>query len=173
MRQQTLRPLDIVVALRLAMVPDDRYESLAEAIGVSLSTAHQAVRRLKSAGLLRPGNRTPNRKALVEFLSHGLRYAFFAEPGPETRGVPTAHSAPPLAEEIVSDETYVWPSAKGHARGTSLPPLYEGAELLPERDPGLYRALALVDAVRVGRARERKLALGHLEEMLAGQNLAD
>lgn len=129
------------------------------------STAHKAVERLTSAGLA-GGDREVNRMALVEFLSHGVRYAFFAVPGSEVRGVPTAHSAPPLAEEIVSDEAYVWPSAKGEQRGSALPPLYEGADQLPERAPDLYRALALVDAIRVGRARERKRATEHLEELL-------
>ena len=167
MRQQVLRPVDVVVALRLALVPGERYESLARAVGVSLSTAHQAVQRLKRAGLVAAGSRTVHPKALLEFVSHGARYAFFAEFGPESRGVPTGHSAPPLAAEIASDDVLVWPSAEGNARGASLVPLYDGASSLPERAPELYRALALVDALRVGCARERKLAVMHLEALLA------
>ncbi|MFQ5690375.1 MAG: hypothetical protein ACE5HQ_08905 [Gemmatimonadota bacterium] len=166
MRQQALRPIDIVVALRLALVPNERYESLGRVLGISLSTAHEAVRRLTQAGLLRPGSREANAGALLEFLSHGLRYAFFAELGPEARGVPTAHSAPPLDQEIVSDDTYVWPAARGPIRGTTLLPLYKGATHLVDGAPRLYRALALADAVRVGRARERKLAIEHLEQLL-------
>jgi hypothetical protein len=34
-------------------------------------------------------------------------------------------------------------------------------------DPKLYELLALVDAIRVGRARERKLAESELEKRLA------
>lgn len=166
MRQQVLRPVDLAVALRLALQPGERYESLAEVLGVSLSTAHQAVNRLQDAGLVGP-DRATNRQALLRFVAHGVRHAFFAELGAETRGVPTAHSAPPLAQEIVSEDHFVWPSASGQARGTAVSPLYDGADALPERDPRLYQALALVDAVRVGRARERKLALEHLEELLA------
>ena len=80
--------------------------------------------------------------------------------------MPTAHSAPPLCDEITSDDVYVWPGAGGRARGASVTPLYEGAISLPEREPDLYRALALVDAVRVGRVRERRLAMKHLERSL-------
>lgn len=165
-RQQTLRPVDLVVALRLARVPGERYESMAGALGISLSTAHQAVNRLTAAGLLAPDARRVNRRALLEFISHGARYAFYASLGPQSRGVPTAHSAPPLRDEIASDEEYVWPAVHGKARGVSVVPLYAGATTLREREPDLYRALALVDAVRVGRARERKLALDHLERSL-------
>ena len=53
-----------------------------------------------------------------------LRYVFPAEPGPVYRGMPTAHSAPPLNALIRSTETYVWPSAEGTARGESIVPLY-------------------------------------------------
>ncbi len=166
MRQQTLRPVDLVVALRLAKVPDERYESVADVLSISLSTAHQAVRRLTAAGLVTPGTRKVNRRALLEFISHGARYAFFANPGAQSRGVPTAHSAPPLRDEIASDEGYVWPAVRGKSRGASVTPLYEGAISLQQRAPDLYQALALVDAVRVGRVRERKLALEHLERFL-------
>lgn len=165
MRQETLRPVDLVVAIQLAMEPGQLYEALAETLNVSVSTAHKAVTRLTSARLA-GGDREVNRMALVEFLSHGVRYAFFAEPGADVRGVPTAHSAPPLAEEFVSDEAYVWPSPRGTQRGAAVPPLYEGAAELPDRAPELYSALALVDAIRVGRARERKRAIEHLEELL-------
>lgn len=165
MRQETLRPVDLVVALQLAMEPGQLYESLAEVLDISVSTAHRAAERLAGARLA-DGDREINRMALVEFLSHGVRYAFFAVPGAEVRGVPTAHSAPPLAEEIVSDKAYVWPSAQGGQRGAAVSPLYEGADALPDRAPDLYHALALVDAIRVGRARERERATEHLKQLL-------
>lgn len=165
MRQEVLRPVDVAVALQLARGPDQGYEELADTLGVSVSTAHQAVQRLMAAGLASEGRRV-HRKALLEFLTHGIRYAFFAEPGSEVRGVPTAHSAPPLAEEITSDRDFVWPSAEGDARGAAVSPLYDKAAGLPRRAPDLYEALALVDAIRVGRARERKLAVKRLERWL-------
>lgn len=167
MRQEVLRPVDVAVALVLVRSPGQGYEPLSEILGISLSTAHQAVQRLKAAGLVGE-NRHAHKKALAEFLSHGIRYAFFAEPGPEVRGVPTAHAGPPLAEEIVAEDKYVWPSARGEVRGAAIPPLYDGAPELTERAPELYRALTLVDALRVGRARERELAREKLEAWLEG-----
>lgn len=166
MRQEVLRPVDVAVALALARNPGQGYEPLAENLGISLSTAHQAVQRLVAAGLTGE-DRQVHRQALVEFLTHGVRYAFFAELGPEVRGVPTAHAGPPLAEEIASADMYVWPSARGDGRGAAISPLYDGAPELADRAPELYRALTLVDALRVGRARERELARKKLEEWLA------
>jgi hypothetical protein len=67
---------------------------------------------------------------------------------------------------MVSDRTLVWPAAEGTVRGDSLTPLYPAAVGLPTRDPALYEILTLVDAIRVGRARERALARKLLPERL-------
>lgn len=163
-----LKPLDVVVALRLADAAGATYEELARALGVSPSMAHGSVRRLRHAGLVRPDSRAVNRLALLEFLEHGVRYAFPARPGSTVRGVPTAHAAPPLADRIVAEDALVWPAATGAVRGRAVVPLYPRAVELPERSPGLYESVALVDAIRVGRARERRLAVDQLRRRLTG-----
>jgi hypothetical protein len=164
--QGSLRPVDVVVALRLMLCPEDKYESLASTLGIGVSATHRSVKRLEASGLVLPHRRASRRKPLLEFLVHGVRYAFYPVTGPESPGVPTAHSGPPLAEHILSERPMVWPSANGWARGDVLVPLYDGAAGLPQRNPALYEALTLVDAIRVGRARERKLAVEMLERRL-------
>ena len=52
----------------------------------------------------------------------------------------------------------VWPYIKGNVQGLAFEPLYKYAPIAALRDPVLYEYLALVDALRDGRARERKLA---------------
>lgn len=51
-------------------------------------------------------------------------------------------------------------------RGASVVPLYDGAAATAERNPALYELLALVDAVRLGRARERTRAKQVLQERI-------
>jgi hypothetical protein len=164
--QPSLRPIDVVVALHLGLRPEEKYASLARSLGIGLSAAHRSVKRLASSGLVLPHRRASSRKPLLEFLIHGVPYAFYPVTGPESPGVPTAYSGPPLAEQIVSERPIVWPSARGWTRGDTLVPLYGGAAELPQRDPALYEVLTLVDAIRVGRARERKLAVDMLEQRL-------
>lgn len=164
--QLVLRPVDVAVALRLTEAPEATYEALQRDLHVSKSTAHGSVRRLQAAGLLRPESRTINRLALLEFLEHGLRYAFPAAVGAPERGVPTAHAAKPLATELDAEDAVVWPSEHGNVLGGAIAPLYDQAPELPGRCPSLYELLALTDALRVGRARERKLALAALRERL-------
>lgn len=164
--QPALRPVDIVVALRLALRPGEKYEPLAETLGIGLSAAHRSVKRLEAAGLVLPHRRAASRRPLLDFIVHGVRYAFFPVRGPEGPGVPTGHSGPPLAEEVVGERALVWASARGTMRGDTLVPLYEAAPELVERAPELYEVLTLVDAIRAGQARERRIAAEILEHRL-------
>jgi hypothetical protein len=131
-------------------------------MSMSASEVHAAVRRAQAAHLVYGpefGER-PNASAVEEFLIHGMKYAFPAVRGELTRGVPTSYAAPPLRRliEAGSEPPPVWPYPGGTARGISFEPLYDKAPEAALRDPELYELFALADALRDGRARERKLA---------------
>jgi hypothetical protein len=160
-----LFPLDVAVALRLAQVPGAGYARLSHDLGIALSQAHASVRRLSKARLVSPKKREVNRRGLVEFLQHGVKYAFPAELGRVAIGVPTAYAGPPLANKLVFDEPIVWPSLDGESEGPAIDPLYQQAVSLPRRCPELYEALTVVDALRIGRAREQELAVQELERI--------
>lgn len=163
-----LKPQDLVIALKLALIGPGTwtYEGLAKDLAMSPSEVHNGVRRLILAKLLTP-RRIVVRESLREFLVHGARYAFPPTLGRKVRGVPTAHAAAPLADEIQGseEEQPVWPHAEGAVRGQSFSPLYPSVPAVALKDPPLYELLALVDAVRGGRARERDLAA----KMLGGR----
>jgi len=80
-------------------------------------------------------------------------------------GLPTAASASPLREQITQgpEETTIWSFGEGSVRGQSVRPLYPTVPLAAAADPTLHELLSLVDALRVGRARERKLGAQELE----------
>lgn len=160
---------DVVATLKLALAKETRsYAELAHSLGISPSQAYQSVQRAMEAGLLHKNDRQVHRAALIEFLVHGLKYVFPARRGPQTRGIPTAHAAKPLSEIIdASESMWVWPSAEGSVRGESLEPLHKCAATAIKNDEPLYEVLALIDALRAGKARERKLAIKHLEDRLS------
>lgn len=151
-----MRPHDVVVLLALAHAPQATYRALAVAAGVSVGGAHASVTRLSRSRLLLPGSRRLNTQAAESFLLHGVPYVFPGEIGPQCRGVPTAYSAPPLSALLEGGTPVVWPSRDGEVRGDSLVPLSSSAPSLAASNPGLYQLLAAVDALRIGRARERE-----------------
>lgn len=162
-----LRPQDVLVAVKLALRSPATYPELAKALGMSLSEVHAAVARATAARLLGPDRRA-NRAAILEFLIHGVKYAFVPKRGQLTRGMPTAHGAPPLDELVGgSDPPPVWPDPEGTVRGESFEPLYRSAPKAARNDRKLYEALSLIDALRGGRARDRALAEKRLRELLA------
>lgn len=166
-KQEALKPQDIAVALRLAEIPEASYLALGADLSMSPSTAHGCVERLQLAGLLRPESRQVNRHFLIEFLEHGVKYMFPAKLDVRARGVPTAYSGPALANEFSSNDVIVWPEITGSAFGESITPLYENAPQLTNSCPSVYELLTLVDAIRIGRVRERASAVEKLRERLA------
>jgi len=159
-----LKPQDVMVALKLCTYASGRppFSQIALDLGMSPSEVHAAVKRLESAHLIHGTELKgkPNLSALEEFLLHGVKYAFPAKRGEMTRGVATSYAAEPLRRQISSGDEPppVWPYAEGRDRGVSLSPLYKTAPFAALRDPVLYEYLALVDAIRDGRMRERALA---------------
>lgn len=178
-----LRPQDIVVALKFIASPPRNwtYAQLGEELGMSPSQVFRSVDRLEVARLLEASplgppppladanqDRTvlpawPNRANLKEFLIHGVKYAFPVHRGGLVRGIPTAHAAPPLNQHFAQafEPPPVWPYADGSVRGTEFSPLYKNVPKVAS-DRKLYELLALVDAIRDGRAREREMAIVEL-----------
>lgn len=162
-----VKPQDLAVAAALQTRGPTSFSALAIALGLSASETHGAVRRLEEAGLVN-AERAVVRQALREFLVHGLKYVFPARPGALSLGVPTAGAAPALAATFPPLEIpWVWPWPEGTVRGLTIEPLYRTLPGAALKDPALYEVLALMDALRAGRARERQLAEHRLREVLA------
>ncbi|MFH2202979.1 MAG: hypothetical protein ABIJ96_07685 [Elusimicrobiota bacterium] len=129
-----------------------------------------ALERCLNSSLMDYSKKRVLRQPLLEFITHGLKYVFPAQPGPICRGIPTSHSTTPLSKCIVSSENnqYVWPHGDGKVRGQAIMPIYPTAPDAALKDPQLHEMLALVDALRVGRARERKIGREELELRIMG-----
>jgi hypothetical protein len=154
---------DLYVLLKLACIKDAdwTYRSLSDELHLSVSQVHSALRRAASVGLYSLNKRTVNLRALEEFVVHGAKYAYPPEKGTLTQGLATAYLAPPLNKTIVSaasDPGPVWSFVEGDRIGYSIKPLHPSAPVAALEDPNFYELLALVDALREGRARERNLA---------------
>ncbi len=164
-----LKPQDVLILLKLVGYKDKRppYSAIASDIGISQSEINASVKRLQWAKLLHPTSRTqselgesPILDAVEEFLIHGVKYAFPVSHGTIVRGMPTSYAAEPLVSQIATgnEPIPVWPDPKGTKRGLALMPLYRSVPDAARKDPELYARLALVDAIRDGGARQRKLA---------------
>lgn len=171
-RQPTLKPQDLLVALKVASNPNRyfTYADLARELFVSASEAHAAVQRAEMSRLVSRSDMglVAIRSALQEFVVHGVQYAFPAFTGPLTRGMPTGYAGPALKPQFehVDGLAPVWPDPEGQTRGTSFYPLYPSVPAACRMDSALYEVLTLIDAIRGGAARERELAEQILAERL-------
>lgn len=166
-----LKSQDILVLLKLVGRESGwTFERIAEELGLSPSSVHRSLDRAQKSGLYDARRKRVIAAALLEFLSHGARYIFPAVRQGEARGIPTAWAAPPLAGRLSSSRQNVpvWPYALGKARGIALEPLHPAVPEAARRDSQLAERLALFDAIRIGNARERGLAVEELDRHLEG-----
>jgi hypothetical protein len=164
------KSLDVVVWLKLLCSGTRKtFARLSAELGMSASEIHASVERGVAAGLINPDSRRPLRQPLEEYLLHGVRYAFPAKRGSVARGIPTSYAAPPLTKYfgVQDDLPPVWPDAEGKKKGYALEPLFKPIGKAVRQDSKLYELLALIDAIRDGRARERKLAEQELRIRIA------
>ncbi len=165
-----LKPQDIFILLKLVTVGNRpwSYSAVALDLAMSPSEVHSGIKRATQARLFDPQRNVPIIKALEEFIVHGVKYAYPPDRGPVTRGIPTSYAAPPLRDNIVqpSDLPPVWPDSEGNVRGYEFSPLYRSVPKAAAHNKELYELLALVDAIRDGKARERVLAEKELSTRL-------
>jgi len=186
----SLHPQDVVVILKIIANRDGNkrwtYAQLGKDLFMSASQVFRSVSRAEVSRLLTPPTvppppsideevredrlvwLRPNNQNLKEFLIHGVKYVFPVERGAPTRGLPTAEAAPPLNQHFAADFPLppVWPYAAGALRGIAFSPIYKNAPQAALRDRKLYELLALLDAIRDGRAREREIAIRELSARL-------
>ncbi|MFN0157506.1 MAG: hypothetical protein ACKVRP_05455 [Bacteroidota bacterium] len=164
-----MRPHDIAILLKIVVLGSQnwRMTDLASTLHMSQSEISESLNRCMIARLIDESKRIVYRKALLEFLMHGVKYVFPAQPGALVRGMPTAHSALPLSAIIISEkDVYVWPWERGSLRGQGIEPLYKNVPLAAQADESFHEMLALVDALRVGRAREQAIAEKELSQRI-------
>jgi hypothetical protein len=167
-----LKPLDVVVLLKLSLLRGERppYLQLANELHLYPSEVYASIKRARASHLVQGPELKDrlNRSALLEFLLHGIRYAFPAERGAMTRGVPTRYAASPLKQHLEQgkEPPPVWPYVEGSVRGYSFAPLHKNVSRAALDDPQLYELLVLTDALRDGQARERNLAIKEISRRI-------
>lgn len=163
-----LKPQDVLLLMKLVAINKQSwtFNKLAIELGMSPSEVHGAAQRVLAAKLAvtQDGVIVPHARNLLEFLEHGIQYVFVPEMGGISRGMPTAHAAPPFDVTFTDAELPpVWPDPMGEVSGLAFSPLYKSAPTAARADKALYELLSVVDCIRAGRAREKKAAIQELK----------
>ena len=163
-----MKPQDVLILLKIVAYDNKPWLQvpMAKELVIGQSEMSKSLNRSKFAGLIDNSGRKVRRLALMDFLENGIQYVFPERPGSMVRGIPTSHSASPLNKHIQSDESFVWPSAKGKLKGQAVNPLYKSVPEAVLNDPKLHELLALVDAIRVGNVREKKISVSELKDRI-------
>lgn len=164
-----MRPQDIVILLKIISKKDQVWQNkdLASELFISASEISESLNRSSIAGLIDATKKKKvYRKSLMEFIEHGIHYVFPALPGSLVNGLYTAHSHAFMQQHFTSELNYVWPEPRGGVRGLSIETFYKDQIKAARKDPALYLMLALIDVIRVGRVREKQIAMKELKKLI-------
>src|SRR5689334_8584463 len=170
MNVDSLKPADVLVLLKLAASGAASVRTLESELGLSKSTVALSLRRLREADILtEDGERGLRINKLVarDFLVHRARWIAPAKVGDFELGLATAHTSEFLAHKLSGDpDPVVLPLPHGPVRGRAVSPVHPRAPATASKDPALLRLLAILDALRIGRARDREVAAAELRACL-------
>ena len=163
-----MRPQDIAILLKIVILGKNewQYQDLARSLCISGAEVNESLNRSKLAGLIDYNRKRVNKQALYEFLEHGIQYVFPIHPGALSKGIPTAHSHPVIKDQIVSESVFVWPDINGTEIGQTIEPLFKTQVKAIKEDSALYEVLSLIEILRVGKTREKNIALQQLKKVL-------
>ena len=168
-----VRGIDVAFALCRALHPGMAMASVATRLGVTLDRLSEPRARLAAAGVADAGTGSIDAPRLLELLRGNVRSAFppmdqSGPPAEPVRGIRTGiEGIPRLRGALVGQgELRVWKADFGEAFGVCVEPLCPNAVNLKAEDETLFEALALVDALRFGVARERNVARDELRKLL-------
>ncbi len=111
-----------------------------------------------------------NRKALFDLIRYAIPYIYPIKQMGLNFGLATGFSAPALIKELTSAGIlpYIWPSEYGTTYGQAIEPIYKTVPFASKYDAFIYNCFALIDAYRLGKAREKEIAIKYLEKELLG-----
>lgn len=171
-----LQAVDCVILCKLIAQKESvmTHRDLAEQLFLSRATISVGLRRLLQSGLVRTEVETnkllPVIASVDEFIVHGFKYIFPAEMGKFTKGIATGIAAPVFKGKLVlgNDPIFVWPYEYGEVKGLAIKPLSPNVpkSVALGKDRQFYDLLALIDAMRQGRARERNIAVELFKEAI-------
>ncbi|HXR61328.1 MAG TPA: hypothetical protein VN732_08385 [Solirubrobacterales bacterium] len=137
------------------------YRSLADRLRVPHPVVQRALSRAQESDLYAADRREVQVPHFEEFVVHALRFIAPAQLGALVPGVPAAWAAEPMAGVIRSsgeEPPPVWPYAQGRVRGQAIEPLHPAAPEAVEDWPELGEILVLLDSLRAGDPRVRRVA---------------
>jgi hypothetical protein len=136
------------------------YQALSGELGLSVGAVHQSVREGLRAGLLVEEGHRVVTPAFREWVLYGVKYFFPLTIVGVGRGLATGLSVSPFADAFHSSAQmgWVWPDADGEVKGELVQPLAPAVPFAARKDPMLYKWLVVLDVIRGGNMREKKMA---------------
>jgi len=138
-------------------------EELSLALDLSVSEVECSLERLTALNMLTLVLKSQEESeyvfhvgAMTQFLCLSLRHVMQPETSKKLfRGMPCGWDCPWAESEMNPPHVpWVWPDSDGPVYGEGVEPFYLNMTRAVRLDPGLYKALALIEPIRLGKPRD-------------------
>ena len=164
-RHNGMRPQDLVILLHAHLYHKNEpinQKVLNQELGICQSEISCSIQRSMLAVLINYQEKVIISN-LKEFLRHGFRYTFPAQPGHYQKGLQTRSCFKLSGHK----DKYVWAEPGGTAEGIAIKPLHWCLNGIQNTYPKLIQACQLLDHIRMGEKEERLQAIKLLNKLLA------
>ena len=126
MRQnRVIKPQDIVILGKLIsekVWPSQK--EIGDSLKLSQAEISHALKTMDQIGLINLTTKKINKLAVMEFITHGLKYLYPIEKKGTGRGILIGPSSSTFKGKVQSDEyNYIWPDPNGESKGIVVTPL--------------------------------------------------
>jgi hypothetical protein len=147
---RVIKPQDIVILGKL--LSEKVWPSQTE-IGISLKLSQaevsHALKTLGYVGLINLPTKKINKLAVIEFITHALKYLYPIEKSGTGRGILIGPSSSIFKGRVHSDEySYIWPDPNGESKGIIVNPLIPQLTASIMENKILYNFLNIVEIFR-------------------------
>lgn len=170
----TLKPQDVLLACQLALSGkiSPTHEVLGKMLHLAPSTVYEALKRCRQAKLVTDTEYGPKvvQHRLYDFLVHAVPVLYYPRRVASIRGIPTALFYSSFRGKFTKpgDLATVWPYSKGKEIGEGLLPIYPSIPIACSQNVELYELMATIEVLRVGKTREKAVALTYLDSLING-----
>lgn len=174
-RRNNLKPQDCLVLASRIFHPSYDQQNTAAQVMISQSSASYSYQRLRNASLLLKSGEA-NLANSIEFMIYAIKYLYPAKLSNLSVGIPTAHSHPSLNFVNWKGQfPIIWPfvivddsidSEIKLVRGETLQPIHKNVPFVSFVHYEFHQLFALIDMIRIGKAREKKIAQDELKKFI-------
>lgn len=168
-QNRIIKPQDVVILGKILsekVWPSQK--EIGDSLKISQAEISHALKTLDQIGLINLSTKKINQLAVIEFITHALKFIYPIEKKGTGRGILIGPSSLTFKGKVQPDEyNYIWPDPNGESKGIIVTPLIPELSSCVKENEKLFTYLNVIEIFRgLGGVRYRQEAQKILKDIL-------